>query len=83
MVPLNATAFETPTDGGPDISVWLNRGFPGASLLNKNERYFWYHHTNADTMLVEDPKNLDKCAALWAAAAYIIADLDMDIPKNV
>jgi carboxypeptidase Q len=33
-------------------------------------------------MLVEDTKNLDKCAALWAAAAYIIADLDMDIPRN-
>ena len=41
MGPLNATEFETPTDGGPDISHWTTRGFPGASLLNKNEKYFW------------------------------------------
>jgi carboxypeptidase Q len=41
MAPLNATEFESPTDGGPDISMWTNRGFPGASLLNKNEKYFW------------------------------------------
>lgn len=41
MTPLNATQFKTPTDGGPDISLWTNRGYPSASLLNKNERYFW------------------------------------------
>uniref|UniRef100_A0A182M9U7 Carboxypeptidase Q n=1 Tax=Anopheles culicifacies TaxID=139723 RepID=A0A182M9U7_9DIPT len=75
MAPLNATEFETPTDGGPDISHWTSRGFPGASLLNKNEKYFWFHHSAGDTMAVEDPKNLDKCVALWAAAAYVVADL--------
>jgi carboxypeptidase Q len=47
-----------------------------------NSPYFRFHHSGGDSMLVEDTKNLDKCAALWAAAAYIIADLDMDIPRN-
>lgn len=83
MAPLNATQFATPADGGPDISVWLGRGFPGASLLNKNERYFWFHHTQGDSMLVEDPNSLDRCVALFASTAYIIADLSVDIPKNV
>ncbi|XP_055911381.1 carboxypeptidase Q-like [Eupeodes corollae] len=83
MAPLNATQFATPADGGPDISVWLDRGFPGASLLNKNERYFWFHHTDGDTMLVEDPDSLDRCVALFASTAYIIADLSVDIPKDV
>lgn len=41
MVPLNATEFAKPADAGPDISLWLDRGFPGASLLNKNQDYFW------------------------------------------
>jgi carboxypeptidase Q len=83
MKPLNATEFSTPTDGGPDIEWWTNRGFPGASLLNKNERYFWYHHSNGDRMEVEDPDALDKCVALWASAAYVIADLSLDIPRTL
>ena len=83
MTPLNATEFNSPTDGGPDISHWVDRGFPGASLLNKNEKYFWYHHSQGDRLDVEDSGSLDKCAALWASAAYIIADLSVDIPRNL
>lgn len=83
MTPLNATEFATPTDGGPDIDVWTTRGFPGASLLNKNERYFWFHHSAGDSMLLEHKDNLDKGTALFAAAAYVIADLSVDIPKDL
>lgn len=83
MSPLNATEFDSPTDGGPDISVYVDAGFPGASLLNKNEKYFWFHHSAADSMLVEDSKSLDKCAALWAATAFVIADMSIDMPKSL
>ncbi|XP_055700320.1 carboxypeptidase Q-like [Phlebotomus papatasi] len=83
LEPLNATQFASPIDGGPDISVWTDRGFPGASLLNKNDNYFWYHHSNADTMLVEDPDALDKCTAVFAAVSYVIADLSIEMPKIV
>lgn len=58
-------------------------GLPGASLLNQNEKYFWFHHTNADTMDIEDPDVLDKCTALWATVAYVMADLSITIPKNL
>lgn len=83
LAPLNATSFTTPQDSGPDISVWTEDGFPGASLMNKNEKYFYYHHSNADSMLVEKSENLDKCTAVFAVAAYVVADLSFDIPKNV
>ncbi|XP_037915670.1 carboxypeptidase Q-like isoform X2 [Hermetia illucens] len=83
MTPLNATQFKTPTDGGPDISLWTNRGYPSASLLNKNERYFWFHHSAGDSMLVEDPITLDKNTALFASVAYVVANLSIDIPKTV
>lgn len=83
MAPINATEFKTPVGGGPDISVWTGRGFPGASLMNKNDKYFWFHHTQGDSMLVEDPDSLDRCTALFAATAYVIADLSIDLPKNV
>uniref|UniRef100_A0AAG5D153 Carboxypeptidase Q n=1 Tax=Anopheles atroparvus TaxID=41427 RepID=A0AAG5D153_ANOAO len=75
----------TYTDGvvGSDIGNWVGRGFPGVSLRNKNENYFWYHHTEGDTIELEDPKALDKSTALWAATAYVIADLSIDIPKDI
>lgn len=83
LEPLNATQTTSPQDAGPDISVWTDRGFPGASLMNQNDKYFWYHHSAADSMLVESSENLDKGAAAFAVAAYVIADLSIDIPKDV
>lgn len=83
MKSINATEFQEPTDGGPDIEFYTSRGFPGVSLLNKNEQYFWYHHSNGDTMNVEDKDTLDKCTALWAAASYVIADLSIDFPRTL
>lgn len=83
MEPLKANKFVAPMDGGPDIKQWVNRGFPGASLLNANDRYFWFHHTQGDSMLVEDPVSLDRGTALFAATAYVIADLSIDLPKDV
>lgn len=83
MAPLNATEFNTPADGGPDISLWTERGFPGVSLFNRNEKYFWYHHSNGDRMEVEDKDTLDKCTALWASAAYVIADLSVNVPRTL
>lgn len=83
MTPLNATQFNSPIDAGPDIERWANRGFPSASLITQNEKYFYYHHSAGDSMLVENSDDLDKNTALFAAAAYIIADLSVDMPKDV
>ncbi|XP_061706561.1 carboxypeptidase Q-like isoform X1 [Cydia pomonella] len=66
---------------GSDITVITNTGVPGAGLHNANEKYFWFHHTEGDTMNVEDPDELDLCAAFWTAVAYIIADISDDIPR--
>lgn len=51
--------------------------------MNKNEKYFWFHHTAGDSMLVEKTEDLDKATALFAAAAYVIADLSVDMPRDV
>lgn len=83
MSPLNATQVRTPISGGPDINAWVKRGFPGAALLTKNDRYFWFHHTDGDSMLVENSVDLDKNTALFAAVAYVIADLSIDFPKTI
>lgn len=82
MEPLNATSFSTPLDGGPDIGFFTDAGVPGAALANTNQRYFWFHHSQGDSMTVEDPRHLDMCTALWAAASYVIADLSIDLPRR-
>lgn len=83
LQPLNATALRTPGDGMSDVELWTERGFPGAGLENRNEKYFWYHHSAGDSMLVESPENLDKCAAVFAAVAYVVADLSENIPRKL
>lgn len=83
MTPLNATQFGSPVGAGPDISPWYKRGFPSATLMSKDETYFYYHHSAGDSMLVENSDDLDKNTALFAAAAYIIADLSIDMPKDI
>ncbi|KPI91153.1 Plasma glutamate carboxypeptidase [Papilio xuthus] len=66
---------------GSDITIFNSKGVPGASLLNKNERYFWYHHSNADTMDVQNKDDVVQCAAFLAAFSYVISDLTEDIPR--
>lgn len=83
MIPLNATTLSPTADGLSDVEVWTDRGYPGADLLNRNDKYFWFHHSAGDSMLLENPKNLDKCTALFAAVSYIVADLSVDMPRSL
>lgn len=78
---VNATTLVESESPGSDIAVLIKKGIPGASLHNANDRYFWFHHTEGDTMNVEDPNELDLCTAFWTAVAYIIADISADIPR--
>lgn len=68
---------------GTDINNWLEAGVPSASLLNDNSKYFYYHHSAADMMNVYTPEQLDLCAATWAVYAYVVADLDAMLPRNI
>lgn len=66
----------------PDIMFWINAGVPGGGLINQNEKYFYYQHTNADTMMVENPKALDMNTALFAAVSYVLADMSVDLRQH-
>uniref|UniRef100_A0A6P7FLG6 Carboxypeptidase Q n=1 Tax=Diabrotica virgifera virgifera TaxID=50390 RepID=A0A6P7FLG6_DIAVI len=82
LAPINATQTKLVDSAGSDITIWKNI-LPTATLLNRNENYFWYHHTEADTMDVFDPAALDRATALWASVAYVLADLNKDFPRQV
>lgn len=68
--------------GGTDVQWWRKNGVPTASIANHNERYFWFHHSNGDTMTVLDPVEMNMCSAVWAVYAYVLADMDDLLPRD-
>ncbi len=50
-------------------------GVHGMGLLVDGTRYFWYHHTDADTLDKLDPREVAKCVAAMAVMAYVAADM--------
>ena len=54
---------------------------PGALIATNADKYFWYHHSNADTMTAIDSKDLDICLAMWSALSYVLADLSVMLPR--
>ncbi|XP_062395588.1 carboxypeptidase Q-like [Sardina pilchardus] len=80
LAPINTTALEEHGEG-TDINMWMEAGVPGASLHTADSKYFWFHHTEADTMTVQSPLEMNLCSALWAVVAYVVADLDEMLPR--
>ncbi|CAM6102255.1 unnamed protein product [Calypogeia fissa] len=67
-----------------DLSNNPCRGFgsgteKGGSFLTS--AYFWYHHTEADTIDKLSPEQLQHCAATLAVWTYSIANLDSLLPR--
>jgi carboxypeptidase Q len=66
--------------GGADIGPIMREGVPGMGLLVDNSRYFWYHHTAADTIDKLDKQEYQKCIATMAVMAYVVADMPERLP---
>ncbi|MGQ0813556.1 MAG: M28 family metallopeptidase [Gemmatimonadota bacterium] len=67
--------------GGADIGPIMRLGVPGMSLSVVGDRYFWYHHSEADTVDKLDPREVAECVAAMAIMAYVIADLPQPLPR--
>jgi carboxypeptidase Q len=67
--------------GGADIGPIMREGVPGMGLDVDGTRYFWYHHTDADTVDKLDPREMGLCVAAMAVTAYVIADLPDALPR--
>ena len=80
LAKINANQLTSPAST-PDVPWWVENGVPGGSLKNANEDYFFYHHTFADMMTVENAHSLDLCSAVWAVVAYAVADLEDMLPR--
>jgi carboxypeptidase Q len=68
--------------GGADIGPIMALGVPGMELLVDDTRYFWYHHTEADTIDKLDPHEMALCVASMAVMAYVVADMPERLPQT-
>lgn len=67
--------------GGADIGPMMELGVPGLGLNVDDTRYFWYHHSDADTIDTLDPHDMGLCVATMAIVAYVLADLPDRLPR--
>ncbi len=67
--------------GGADIAPLMATGVPGMGLQVDGTRYFWYHHSDADTVDKLDPDEVALCVATFAVFAYVVADMPARLPR--
>jgi carboxypeptidase Q len=67
--------------GGSDIEPLMASGVPGMSPDVDESRYFWYHHTEADTIEKLDAHEMALCVATMAVMAYVVADMPEPLPR--
>lgn len=68
--------------GGADIGPLMRDGVPGAGLRVDGERYFWLHHTAADTIDKLDPTEVQRNVAALAVLAYVAAEMPERLPHG-
>jgi carboxypeptidase Q len=65
-----------------DVEPLSDVGVPVAGLHVDGTRYFWYHHTNADTPDKLDPRDVARCVAVMAVYAYVVAEMEGVLPRG-
>ena len=68
-------------DYDSDYTRFMKDGVPGMGLRVDGEKYFWYHHTHADTIDKLDPREMAECVAAMAVMAYVVADMPQRLPR--
>jgi carboxypeptidase Q len=83
LQPINATGVQR-VDGSPaaDITPLAEAGVAAMELDVEGSRYFWYHHSDGDTLDKLDPAELARCVAAMAVMAYVVADLPDALPHT-
>jgi len=80
LAPIGAGTI-TQGGGGADIGPIMREGVPGAGLVVDRSQYFWYHHTEADTIDKLDPAEMGRSVAALAVLAYVVADMPERLPR--
>ena len=81
LQPINATGVQrVESSPAADITPLAEAGVPTMELDVDGSRYFWYHHSEGDTLDKLDPVDLAHCVAAMAVMAYVVADLPSSLP---
>ena len=67
--------------GVSDIMYLLQEGVPVMGVDVNREKYFWYHHTAADTMDKLSRVEFNRCVAAYAVMAFVVADMPDRLPR--
>jgi carboxypeptidase Q len=62
--------------------AWSAPAYDPATQSSYNSGYFWFHHSEADTMERIDPMQLNENAAALAIWTFAIAELPEMLPRN-
>ncbi|MCX6140794.1 MAG: M20/M25/M40 family metallo-hydrolase [Candidatus Kapabacteria bacterium] len=73
LAPIHATTIRT-DDGGADTGPLLARGVPTVELTVQGDRYFWFHHTEGDTIDKLSEREMNDCVYAMAVMAWCHAN---------
>jgi carboxypeptidase Q len=81
---LKSFGADSTSDGGTDADTGplSALGVPTMSPLVDGTKYFWYHHSAADTMDKLSPREMAECVALMAVTAFVVADMPGTLPRT-
>lgn len=78
---IGATGVNDKFDGA-DVSPMGRDNVPLIALDVDDQRYFYIHHTAADSVDKVDAGELSRCIAATAVMAYVAADLPQPLPRS-
>jgi carboxypeptidase Q len=80
LASIGVTEFKTDADEA-DVAEMVPFGVPILDLIVHDEKYFWYHHTEADTPDKLNARDLDDCATALGVMAWRVADAPDTLPR--
>ncbi len=67
--------------GGADIGPLMRAGMPGMGLRVDGEKYFWFHHSDADTIDKLNKEDFNESVATMATFVYSVANMEIRLPR--
>jgi carboxypeptidase Q len=83
LQPIGATAVKRERQSpAADITTLVDGGVPGMEIQTDDTRYFWYHHSEGDTLDKLNAAEVARCVATLAVMAYVVADLPEPLARS-